>query len=46
LARIQSLLLEVSINSFRKWQAAHRSAGPVAAALVEQVGGVSDGNTA
>ena len=46
LARIQPLFLQVSINSFGKRQAAHRSASPIAAALVEQVDGVSDGKTA
>jgi hypothetical protein len=46
LARIQPMLLQVSINSFGKRQTAHRSASPIAAALVEQVDGVSDGKTA
>ena len=46
LDRIQSLMLQVSVESFRKRQAAHGSTGPVAAALVEQFGGVSDGNAA
>jgi hypothetical protein len=43
LARIEALFLKASINSFRKRQAAHRPTGPVAAALVKQVGGVGDG---
>ncbi len=40
---IQALLLKIPVQGFRERQASNGPAGPVTAASIQQVGGVSDG---